>query len=111
MNLKVSIRTRPVPVVLEIVEVDAVVGSERAFEEAYLEAAHLLKRATGFVSMQLVRGIEVPNRYRVLIHWRTLESHTREFRESPDYQALVELTRPHAASRAVVQHYELVVQG
>jgi heme-degrading monooxygenase HmoA len=96
-------------VVLEVIEVDAVEGSEAAFEAGYREAAHLVKRAKGFVSMQLVRGIEVPNRYRVLIRWLTLDSHTREFRESADYEALVKLTRPHAAGRAVVQHYEFVV--
>jgi heme-degrading monooxygenase HmoA len=96
--------------VLEIVEVDAVPGAEAAFEEAYRTAADLLHRAKGFMSMQLLRGIEEPNRYRVLVQWQTLESHTRDFRESPDYQVLVGLTRAHAASRAVVQHYELVVR-
>jgi heme-degrading monooxygenase HmoA len=98
-------------VILEVVEVDAVQGAEAAFEDAYRAASSLLQRAEGFISMQLIRGIEVPNRYRVLIQWQNLESHTREFRESQDYQAFVELTRPHAVSRAVVQHYELVMQG
>jgi heme-degrading monooxygenase HmoA len=124
MNLRQSVRTAAAQtktfkgiecikggtVVLEVVEVDAVQGSEAAFEQAYREAAQLLKRAKGFVSMQLVRGIEVPNRYRVLVQWQNLESHTRGFRESPDYEAVIALTRPHAASRALVQHYELVVK-
>jgi heme-degrading monooxygenase HmoA len=95
--------------VLEVIEVDAAEGSEVAFEAGYREAAHLVKRAKGFVSMQLVRGIEVPNRYRVRIRWLTLDSHTRELRESADHEALVKLTRPHAAGRAVVQHDEFVV--
>lgn len=96
--------------ILEVVEVDAVPGSEAAFEDAYREAAVFLKRAKGFVSMRLMRGIETPHRFRVLIKWQSLESHTRDFRESPDYAALMELIRPHAASRAVVQHYTLVME-
>jgi heme-degrading monooxygenase HmoA len=40
----------------------------------------------GFVSLRILRGIESPSRYLLLVEWETLEDHTVGFRESAEYQ-------------------------
>ena len=44
------------------------------------------RRAAGFVSLRLLRGIESPSRYLLLVEWETLEDHTEGFRKSAGYE-------------------------
>ena len=36
--------------------------------------------------MTLQRSHEMPQRYRLFVQWETLENHTKDFRESADFQ-------------------------
>lgn len=94
--------------VYELGEMTIRPGSEAAFEAAYAEALTLLRRAKGFRSAQVMRGLEHPDHYRVLIAWETLENHTDDFRGSPDHARLIELVRPHYAEPARILHYTVV---
>jgi heme-degrading monooxygenase HmoA len=94
--------------VLELVEIECTPGSEDTFEAAYRAAVPLLQRAKGFVSMQIVRGIELPNQFRVLVYWETLESHTREFRESEDHHTFIKMLENDAEfSRLSLRHWDV----
>jgi len=95
--------------VFELVEVEVKAGSAAAFEVAYGKATELLLRAKGCSSVRMLRGIEQPNRYRILVQWETLENHTEDFRGSADHQELITLTRPHYERPSVVQHYEVAI--
>jgi heme-degrading monooxygenase HmoA len=58
----------------------------KAFEAAFIKAAPLISAAPGFIDLQLLRGLETPHTYLLLVHWRTVADHEKGFRQSPAYQ-------------------------
>ena len=72
--------------ITEIAQIDVKPGTEKDFEAAVAKARPLFQRAKGCLAMQLVRSIEHPGRYRLLVGWETLENHTVDFRNSGDFQ-------------------------
>ena len=67
-----------------VLEVKA--GQEAAFEAAFANARAIISSMQGFKSVRLLRCIERPNRYLLLVEWAALEDHTVGFRGSPEYQ-------------------------
>jgi heme-degrading monooxygenase HmoA len=62
--------------ILEIAQIAVKPGMEAEFEAGVAKAKPLFARAKGCKSMTLRRGVEIPNRYRLLVEWETLENHT-----------------------------------
>lgn len=73
--------------ILEIAQIVVRAGMEAEFEAGVAAAVPLFRRAKGCLSMELIRSIEFPNRYRLMVGWETLENHTVDFRGSEDFQA------------------------
>ena len=94
--------------VLEVAVLNIRPGSESAFEAAFQQAAPIISSMPGFVSHQLQRCIEVPNRYILLVHWQSLEAHTISFRGSPQYQDWKRLLHHFYDPFPIVEHYENV---
>ncbi len=90
--------------ILEIAQIDVKPGEEAAFETHVKEAASVFRRATGCLGYEVQRSIEKPSRYRVMIRWMTLESHTVDFRGSPLFQEWRALVGPHFAAPPEVEH-------
>jgi len=97
--------------VFEIAQIDVKPGSEAEFESGVAKAAPLFKRAKGCRSMELQRSIEQPSRYRLLVGWDTVESHTVDFRGSADFQEWRKLVGHCFASPPQVEHTTQVVKG
>ena len=72
--------------IIEIAQFDVKPGMENAFEAGVRAALPIFKRAKGCGGLQMLRSIEKPNRYRLLLKWDTVENHTIDFRGSSDYQ-------------------------
>jgi heme-degrading monooxygenase HmoA len=53
--------------VTEIAQIDVKAGMETEFEQAVEKARPIFGRAKGFRSLGLLRGIEKPQRYRLMI--------------------------------------------
>ena len=96
--------------IVEVVEADIRPGSEAAFEAAYAEGALLVKAAKGCLSVRLLRAVERPNRYRVVVEWETLESHTENFRGTLGHQRLRELIRSYFERPAHTEHHHIVLE-
>ena len=62
----------------------------------------------GYVSHQLQRCVEVPNRYVLLVNWETLEAHTVGFHGLPEYQDWKRLLHHFYDPFPTVEHYESV---
>ena len=60
-------------------------GEEPNFEAAFAEAKAIIASMPGFESLQLLRCVERPNRYLLLVEWTRLEDHTLGFRGSAEY--------------------------
>lgn len=96
---------------LEIADICIKGGLEREFETAMAKAIQVLKRASGFRSMELRKVVEQPDRYRLLVHWESLEDHTVGFQGSELFKEWRGLLGPFFARTPVVDHSVLVAEA
>ncbi|HEY0640595.1 MAG TPA: antibiotic biosynthesis monooxygenase [Pseudonocardiaceae bacterium] len=68
--------------VLEIADFLIREGVEDDFAAAYADAVRFITSSPGCLSARLVRGVENPRRFVLLVEWETLEAHTEGFRGS-----------------------------
>ena len=55
---------------------DVLPGSAEEFEWAFGEARELISASPGFRGLELLRCLETPSRYLLLVRWDSVESHT-----------------------------------
>lgn len=89
---------------LEIADIVAKPGEEKALERAAAEARPLFLRARGCAGMEFHRVVEHPGRYKLIVRWETVEDHTVHFRSSDDFQEWRRLAGPHFAEPPAVVH-------
>lgn len=78
--------------IFEIAQIEVKPGKEAEFEQGVAKAAPLFKSAKGCHGMRLLKSIEQPTHYSLVVTWETLEDHTVHFRNSdafPQWRALV----------------------
>ena len=80
----------------------------REFEAAFARASTIISAMPGYISHQLQRCVEMPNRYVLLVNWQTLEAHTVGFRGAPEYQEWKTLLHHFFDPFPTVEHYELL---
>ncbi len=97
--------------ILEIAQIEIKPGMEKDFEAGVKSAAPIFKRAKGCKFMTLQRSHENPQRYRLFVQWETLENHTKDFRESADFQDWRKLVGHCFASPPNVEHVTEVMRG
>jgi quinol monooxygenase YgiN len=93
----------------EIAEIDIVEGRQAVFEAAVAEATPHFLAAAGCKGVKLLRSIEHPARYRLVVDWTTLEDHTVKFRSSEGFAAWRALAGPHFAQPPRVEHVETIL--
>jgi len=81
-------------------------GQEATFESAMTKAKPLIAASPGFISLRVHKCIETPNRYLLLVAWRTLEDHTVGFRGSERYQEWRALLHHFYDPFPTVEHYD-----
>ena len=89
---------------------DVIAGREAAFEAAFAIARDIPAESDGFRSLRLLRCVEEPSRYLLLIEWTTLEAHTVGFRGSPLYQRWRELLHHFYEPFPTVIHFETLTE-
>ncbi len=95
--------------ILEIADFRIQPGQNDAFDEAIRRGVEtVISRAEGFKSYRVVRGIESPERWVLMIWWDTLEHHTVGFRGSSAYNDWRAIVGPFFAGPPVVEHFEAV---
>lgn len=95
--------------ITEIAQIDIKAGSEAAFEAAVAQARTAFAASKGFRGFELHRGIEKPQRYRLVVKWETLENHTVDFRGSDNFTQWRGLVGQYFASPPEVEHTETVL--
>lgn len=94
--------------ILEVAILDVKPGLAAAFEAAFKTASTIIAARSGYLSHELQRCLETPNRYILLVRWQQLEDHTVGFRQSPDYQEWRSLLHHFYDPFPVVEHYESI---
>ena len=84
-------------------------GSE--FEAAFSTAKAIIAASPGFVSLQLLRCLEAPSRYLLLVEWETLEDHTEGFRKSEGYEEWRSLLHHFYSPFPTVEHFSLIASA
>ncbi len=94
--------------VLELAILNVIPGKEADFELAFAEARGIISAMPGFVSLELQKCVEQPNRYALLVRWSKLEDHTVGFRQSAQYQRWRALLHHFYDPFPQVEHYTRV---
>lgn len=95
--------------ILEVALLDVKTDQTAAFEAAFVQASPLIASMRGYISHELQRCLETPNRYVLLVRWETLEDHTLGFRQSAEYQEWKRLLHHFYDPFPTVEHYEMVL--
>ncbi len=96
--------------ILEIAILDVKPGQTKEFEIAFARAQSIIAGMDGYVSHQLQKCLEHPNRYALLVNWETLEHHTQGFRGSQEYQLWQDLLHHFYDPFPEVEHYSLLYE-
>jgi len=72
--------------ILEVAILDVKPAQEADFELAFSEARNIISAMQGYLSHELKKCIEKPNRYILLVNWSSLQDHTEGFRKSAEYE-------------------------
>lgn len=92
--------------ILESAVLDVKPGQSREFEAAFAAAQRIISASPGYIAHELQRCIEKPDRYLLLVRWRTLQDHTEGFRKSQPYQEWKRLLHHFYDPFPTVEHYE-----
>jgi heme-degrading monooxygenase HmoA len=92
--------------ILEMAVLQVKPGKAAEFQEAFRTAEPIITDAAGHIDHELHRCVEDPDRFLLLVRWRTLEDHTRGFRGSPEYQRWKALLHHFYDPFPEVLHYE-----
>jgi heme-degrading monooxygenase HmoA len=93
-------------VILEVAVLNVRAGQADAFEEAFRLASPIIASMRGYLSHELYRCLETPDRYVLLARWETLEDHTVGFRGSPEYERWRQLLHHFYEPFPTVEHFE-----
>ncbi len=94
--------------ILELAILSVRSGSALTYEAAFREASQYIAASPGYVSHELRRCIETPDKYVLLVQWRSVEDH-EAFRTSDRYEHWRRLLHHFYDPFPTVEHYELVV--
>jgi heme-degrading monooxygenase HmoA len=90
--------------ILEIAKISVIAGSEAAFEAALPRALDLFRSARGCTAMEIVRSVDVPASYRLVVRWETLDNHIVDFRGSENFVQWRRLITPFLAGPLEVEN-------
>jgi heme-degrading monooxygenase HmoA len=90
--------------VLEIGDIDVQPGREDEFVAAYRGVRDVLAGTPGCHAVRLVRGIESPSRFVLLVEWDSVEAHEQNFRASDRFDTWRGAIGPFFAGPPRVEH-------
>jgi len=91
--------------ILEVAILHVKAGLSADFEKAFSEAQKIITAMNGYISHQLKKCMEEPDKYILLVEWETLEAHTEGFRGSAAYQDWKKLLHHFYDPFPTVEHY------
>ena len=97
--------------ILEHAMLEVKTGLEKQFEADFKLAAKYISSIDGYLTHQLQKCIEQPNKYLLLVKWQTLEAHTLGFRQSAAYQEWRKILHHYYEPFPVVEHFEMIFEN
>lgn len=98
--------------ILELADIRIQPGKQAEFDAAITKGVNdVIAKAKGYISHEVQKCIETPERYVLMIHWATLENHTIDFRGSPAFAEWRAIVGPFFAQPPNVEHFTLVTSS
>ena len=98
--------------ILEHADIRIAPGKQAEFDAAITRGVEtVIAKGKGYKGHRVVKGIESPERYVLMIWWETLENHTVDFRGSPAFQEWRAIVGPFFAGAPVVEHFHLLTES
>jgi len=95
--------------ILEVAILNIKPGQRSEFETAFASAQKIISSMSGYISHDLRKSLENPDRYVLLVNWRTVEDHEIGFRGSPKYNEWRKLLHHFYDPFPEVEHYRSVL--
>ncbi len=92
--------------VVEHAQLTLLPGREADFEAAFARGEQALARSPGYCWSRLMRQVEDPGAYLLLVGWVSLEAHTVEFRGSALFQQWRGAVGEYFAAPPQVTHFD-----
>ena len=80
-------------------------GSEDHFATAFPEAHAVITAAPGCISARLLRGVERPSTFLLLVEWASVEAHMEGFRSSEAFATWRQIIGPFFDGPPDVEHF------
>jgi len=96
--------------ILEVAILQVKKGLETKFETDFKKASRYISAIDGYLNHKLKKCLEVPNKYILLVEWKTLKDHTIGFKQSKNYQHWRALLNHYYEPHPTVEHYETVFE-
>ena len=98
--------------ILEVADIRIAPGKNAEFDAALERGlSSVVSRAKGYRSHRVVKGIESPERYLLMIWWEALEDHTVGFRGGPLFPEWRAIVGPFFGAPPSVEHYTVVTES
>ena len=94
--------------ILEVAPLRIRTGQADAFESSFRAAQAIISAMPGYVSHELLRCLERPDEYVLLVRWETVDAHEVGFRGSAQYQEWKALLHHYYDPFPTVLHFEAV---
>ena len=92
--------------ILEVTEIHIHPGQQEAFDAAIARGiASYIVSAKGYLGHRVVKGIESPERYILIIHWESVDDHMVGFRQSPAFTEWRGVVGPFFAQPPHMEHF------
>lgn len=92
--------------ITEVIRYQVPAKQAEAFETRYQAAEAILRNSKHCAGYQLLRGIEEPDNWILLLHWDSVEGHEQGFRQEPGFREFFELVKPFFSQIQEMKHYQ-----
>ena len=97
--------------ITEVADIRVRPGTGPEFTDAIGRARTIVEGSPGCLGVEVMSGIESPDRFVLVIRWATLEDHTEGFRGSPAFEAWRAAIGGYFAADPFVEHFTTVAVG
>jgi len=95
--------------ILEVAVLNIRPAQSRNFEYAFTKAQRIIATTPGYLSHELLRCLEVEDKYILLVRWQSVADHEEGFRKSAQYQEWKSLLHHFYDPFPTVEHFKPVM--
>jgi len=92
--------------ITEVIRYKIPAGQAEGFEKAYQSSEPILRNSAHCLGYRLLRGVEEPENWILLLYWDSVEGHEQGFRKEKEFRDFFNLVKPFLNDIREMKHYE-----